>query len=65
MKVEKQVFIPIFKRRNLVVEIDRVFLDIIEAHDSNRLIDSNSKRILSCDLKKITFGQEFYVVVRP
>ena len=56
MKVEKQVFIPIFKRRNLVVEIDRVFLDIIEAHDFNRLIDSNSKRILSCDLKKITFG---------
>lgn len=64
MKIPKNIFISKTERSNLVIDIDRVFIDIMESSRYNQLVDSRSRMML--DVKKVTvLGLEYFLMVRP
>ena len=66
MQKDIQPFIPRIARKSLIVDLDRVFVDIMDAEDFRKLLNSQVQTMLSGRVKKINFNQmEFCVVVRP
>ena len=68
MKVPITEFVPVFSRKNLVIDLDKMLIDIIECkiYDSV-LIDSRTKKIIesSCKIEKVNICYtDFIVVVR-
>ena len=66
MKNDAQIFIPRVARKSLIVDLDRVFVDIMVVDDFKRLLTDKARTMLSGHVRRIQFGcLEFCVVVRP
>jgi hypothetical protein len=68
MKVPITEFVPVFSRRNLVIDLDKLLIDLIECkiYDSV-LIDARTKKIIesSCKMEKVNLCfNDFIIVVR-
>lgn len=66
MKKERAEFIQPVDRRNLIIYIDRVLVDVIPKEEFETKVNKTERNIVKSQLKYIAINEfEFYVLVRP
>ena len=66
MKRERTEFIQPVDRRNLIIYIDRVLVDVIPKEEFETKVNRTERNVVKSQIRLITLNEyEFYVLVRP